>query len=168
MTAQLKRLRSALLRVSAFLLALLLALLVTLDFAQVVMRYVLGTGWSWAGDVSVIMLLSLGWMGAGHLWLSRSHIVVDLLPGSDAGRRLRVWLDTAASIAVVAGVVILLPMIVTTIETYGLIVLPALGVSGAVKYWPVMAGATYLAVAAALDLAIRIGEPDQPGLDVDG
>ncbi|MFD0915378.1 TRAP transporter small permease [Pseudahrensia aquimaris] len=155
---RLTRLRHWLTSTSRIIMAALVLALVSLDFVQVIMRYAFGTGWPWAGDVSIVMLLSLAWIGVGHLWLSRGHIAVDLLAGSKAALRRRI--DMAACIVVIACCVVLLPMIDKTIGVYGFIDLPALGVSGAVKYWPIIIGTTYLLIGAVIDLALRLLDPD--------
>ncbi len=131
----------------------ILAGLVALDVAQVVMRYGFGTGWPWAGDVAVIALLTLAWIGAGHLWLTRGHIAVDLIaPDSRAGRALRLAFDVVA----LAGGLILLPMTARTMEAYGFIDLPVLPLPGSVKYLPVALGLGFVALAAALLLLGRL------------
>lgn len=144
----LERLRAGLARVSLWAIGLCLVALVALDFWQVIQRYVLGVSWPWAGDLSIILLLALAWIGAGHLWLARGHIAVDLLP---FGARLLPLFD----LVVLVGGALLLPLIWETMAAYSFIDLPALNVSGAVKYWPLLAGTGFLCVAAALMLVVR-------------
>jgi TRAP-type C4-dicarboxylate transport system permease small subunit len=140
-------------RVSAVFMALCLVALVGIDFAQVVLRYGLGTGWPWAGDLSIVLLLSLAWIGAGHLWLVRGHIAVDLILGdSRLGRTLALAFD----LLVLVGGAVLLPMTVRTMQAYSFIDLPALPLPGSVKYMPVAAGIAFLVLAAALVLAQRL------------
>lgn len=130
--------------------ALILLALVTLDALQVVLRYLLGTGWPWAGDLAVILLLSLAWIGAGHLWLLGAHVAVDLIPDRPP---LRAALDAAFGAAVVLGGIVLVPLTLETIAAYGAIDLPALPLPASVKYLPVAAGTLYVIAAAALRLA---------------
>lgn len=147
-----RSLRMALAQVSLWAMGLCLLALVGLDFWQVVQRYVLGQSWPWAGDVGVILLLTLAWIGAGHLWLSRGHIAVEFLPLTSLWSRvLRVAFDL---IAVIGGA-ILIPMTWDTMVAYSFIDLPTLPVSGAVKYAPVAAGLTFLTASAALVLFSR-------------
>jgi TRAP-type C4-dicarboxylate transport system permease small subunit len=145
-------LRNTLATVSGWAMGLCLLALVGIDFAQVVLRYGLGAGWPWAGDVSVILLLTLAWIGAGHLWLTRGHIAVDLIPADGrAGRALSLAFDGLA----LAGGLVLLPMTWDTMAAYGMIDLPALGLPASVKYAPVALGLGFLTLAAALMLARR-------------
>ena len=156
--ASLERVRRACLRVSAGALGALLAALVALDFAQVLMRYALGRGWPWAGDVSIILLLSLAWLGAAHLWLDRGHIAVALVP---VGTGLHRVLSTLWSFAALAGAVALAPHLIDTISAYAMIDLPALALPASAKYLPVAAGLALLVAAAALDL-VRLWH-ERPG-----
>ncbi len=146
------RLHEALVRASLWAMGLCLLSLVSLDFWQVIQRYVLGVSWPWAGDVSIILLLTLAWIGAGHLWLRRAHIAVDLLgAGPRTARALAVIFDLAALI----GGIILMPQIFDTMAAYSFIDLPTLPVSGSIKYAPVALGTGFLCIAAALMLVVR-------------
>ena len=129
--------------------AILLAL-VSLDAAQVTLRYLLGAGWPWAGDLAVILLLSLAWIGAGHLWWTGAHVAVDLLTDRP---RLRAGLRAVFGVTVVAGGIALVPMTARAMAAYGLIDLPALPLPASAKYLPVAVGASYAVLAAALRLA---------------
>jgi len=133
--------------------ALCLILLVGIDFSQVVLRYGFGMGWPWAGDVSIILLLSLAWIGAGHLWLTRGHIAVDLIaPASRTGRGF--WL--AFDLLVLIGGAVLLPMTLTTMQAYSFIELPTLPLPGSIKYMPVAAGIAFVVLAAGVVLIRRL------------
>lgn len=154
-------LAALLIRASGVAMGAVLAALVALDVAQVALRYGPGWGWPWAGDVSVILLLTLAWLGAGHLWLARGHIAVDLIaPASRAGWAL--WL--AFDVAVLAGGLALLPMTLRTMEAYGFIDLPVLPLPGSVKYMPVAAGIAFVTLAAAIVLLRRAGPPGRPAV----
>lgn len=135
-------------RLSGAAIGLLLAVLLAIAFAEVVMRYLLGSGWPWGGTVSVIVLLFLAWIGAGHLWLTGGHIAVTLM-----GARAQVLLARVFGLAVIGGGLVLLPMTLDTMEAYSFIDLPALGISASVKYLPVAFGTGYLVCAACLVLA---------------
>lgn len=146
--------RRGLLVASATLMGLILAGLVTLDFGQVVLRYVLGDGFVWGADVAVIALLTLAWLGAGHAWLTRSHIAIALFEQPR-------WIRVAADLAVIAGSIALAPLLLQTIDAFGFIDLPSLPLSAAVKYWPVGVGVAFLVAAAVLDLVAAFTE--RPG-----
>ncbi|MCE8009640.1 TRAP transporter small permease subunit [Aestuariivita sp.] len=139
-------------RASLWAMGLCLLVLVTLDFWQVIQRYVLGVSWPWAGDVSIILLLGLAWIGAGHLWLTRRHIAVDLL---GAGARMTRALTVLFDLTVLIGGLVLLPLIFDTMAAFSFIDLPTLPVSGAIKYAPVAVGTGFLCLAAALMLVLR-------------
>ena len=126
--------------------------LVALDFWQVIQRYLLGVSWPWAGDVSIVLLLSLAWIGAGHLWLVRGHIAVDLLA---ANPRISRALAVVFDLAVLIGGAILLPLIFETMAAYSFIDLPTLPVSGSIKYAPVAVGTGFLCLAAGVMLVTR-------------
>lgn len=137
------------LKLSTATLAACLLALVTLDFLQVVLRYLFGAGWPWAGDLSIVLILMLAWVGAGHLWLLGGHIAVDLTAGYPAlFRRLQILFGLAA----VGGGLVLLPMTVETMSAYGAIDLPALPLPASVKYFPIAVGTAYLVAAAGLVL----------------
>ncbi len=150
--------KAVVLKLSTAVLAACLLALVTLDFLQVVLRYLFGAGWPWAGDLSIVLILMLAWVGAGHLWLLGGHIAVDLTAGN---RRLFRYLQILFGLAVVGGGLVLLPMTVETMSAYGAIDLPALPLPASVKYLPVAVGTLYLVAAASLvlvsDFAARRG-----------
>ena len=142
------RLADALAGASGAAMGAVLVALVALDVAQVVLRYGFGAGWPWAGDLTIVLLLTLAWLGAGHLWLRGTHIAASLLPERAAG-------VAGAAFAVVAllGIVVVMPMAWGTMLLYAGIDLPALPLPAAVKFAPVVAGLAWLGVAIALRLA---------------
>lgn len=131
--------------------ALLLAM-VLLDGSQVLMRYGFNTGITWGGDVASLLLLSLGWLGAPALWLSRSHIAVDLFPGSALGGRVA---RAITDIAMIIGAAWLFHASLGALEAYSFIELPVLPVSASVKFLPITIGAALLALVALLNLLDR-------------
>lgn len=148
----LEAIHGALVRASLWMMGLCLLALVSLDFWQVIQRYVLGVSWPWAGDVSIVLLLTLAWIGAGHLWLTRAHIAVDFLAARPhVSRALTILFD----LIVLAGGAILMPLIYDTMVAYSVIDLPTLPVTGSIKYAPVAAGTAFLCVAAAIMLLSR-------------
>lgn len=141
-------LADALAAASGAAMGVILLVLVTLDVAQVVLRYAFGIGWPWAGDLTIILLLTLAWIGAGHLWLRGAHIAVNLLsprPGRIA----------AASFAAVAlgAVAVVVPMAWEAVRLYAAIDLPALPLPAAAKFVPVLAGLVWLGAAIVLRAA---------------
>ena len=139
--------RKTLAHISLWAMGLCLTTLVSLDFWQVIQRYALGQSWPWAGDVSVILLLTLAWIGAGYLWLVNGHIAVDFLPLKDTQLNA---LKTVFDGVVLIGGVVLIPMTWDTMQAYSFIDLPTLPVSGSIKYVPVAVGLGFLTLAAAL------------------
>jgi C4-dicarboxylate transporter DctQ subunit len=138
----------ALAAVSGWAMGAVLAALVALDVAQVVLRYGLGLGWPWAGDLSIIGLLTLAWLGAGHLWLRGAHIAVDLLPpGASRGA------GAAFALAALAASVVALPMTWEAVRLYAAIDLAALPLPMAAKYVPVLGGLVWLIAAVLLRAA---------------
>lgn len=146
------RLRAALARISLGAMGLCLLAMVSLDAWQVIQRYGLGTSWPWAGDVSIILMLTLAWIGAGHLWLTRGHIAVDLLPAEGTAARV---LSVLFDLGVLIGGLILIPMTWETMAAYSFIELPTMPLPGSVKYMPVAAGLIFLTLASALMLIPR-------------
>lgn len=142
------RLTDALVAGSGWAMGALLLGLVSLDVAQVVLRYGMGAGWPWAGDATIVGLLTLAWLGAGHLWLRGAHVAVSLLPGRAA----------RAAFVVVTGLLlaacgVALPMVWEAVRLYSAIDLPALPLPMAAKYVPVLGGLVWLMACAAIRLA---------------
>lgn len=146
----------AMLRWSAAILGLLLAALVLLEFAQVILRYAFGSGVVWGNDVTVLLLLSLGWLGAAHLWVSRAHLSIELF---DKVLSRRLWLiNGIADVLVLVGAVWLMPRVFETLVAFQGMQLAALNVTAAVKYLPMALGIALLACAAAANLLVPLLE----------
>lgn len=75
-------LRSIVERTEEALLAILLAAMTILTFAQVVMRYVFNTGFFWALEATLYMFAWLVLLGIAYGIRTHSHIGVDLLAKS--------------------------------------------------------------------------------------
>jgi len=142
--------RERLTRVSSVVLGILLLVLVLLELNQVVMRYLFGAGLFWTAEVSTLVMMSLAWLGAAHLWLLRGHLAIDLIGTAHA--RWHRLIDVVADLLVIAGVLWLSPKIATTLDAYWMIELGSLPVSASVSYLPMSMGVLLLAGAATLNL----------------
>ena len=142
------RLTDALIAASGWAMGALLLALVSLDLAQVMLRYGVGGGLPWAGDATIVGLLTLAWLGAGHLWLRGAHVAVAHLPPKAA---------RAAHVAVTAFLLlacgVAAPMVWEAVRLYAAIDLAALPLPMAAKYVPVLGGLIWLMAAALLRLA---------------
>lgn len=159
------RLRRASIAALSALLAALLVVLVALEIVNVVLRYVVGAGFVWSVDVAILLTSSLAWIGVPTLWLARGHIAVDLATGL-LGRRYEAGLRVALDLGAIAAGLALAIHGHATLQAFGMITLPALGLPGSVKYVPIVAGAGLLVYAGALNLlADRAPETDlaRPG-----
>ncbi len=135
----------------------LLLFLVGLAFMQVVLRYGFAAAILWVEEISVMALIWLAWIGITYLWLSRSHIAVDLLPSllpPDGERRLRLAIDL---LALLAGATLAF-ISLETLEMYADMDLGSLEIDASLKYYPVTAGGVGLALAALLNLWRHWGE----------
>ncbi len=148
-------LRKRVLRISSFLLGAILMALVVLECIQVVLRYLFGIGIFWAMDVTTLLLLSFGWLGAAHLWATHSHLAVDLL-----GRRIRLsqtLILAVSDLLVIVGVIWMLPQISLTMEIYSGMTMPALDLSLASKFIPPSIGLCLIGLSALINLGDYLG-----------
>ena len=139
--------------------ACILVMMTGLEIVQVFLRYVAGSGFIWTGDVSVLLMQSLAWATAPALWLCRGHIAVELIglaPGGRSKRNLATILDALIVVAALA----LLWYGRDALAAFANIDVPSLGTSGAIKYFPMMAGAALLLSSGLLNLVA--GERDMP------
>ena len=131
-----------------------------LAFAQVVLRYLFAASILWVEEVSVMALAWMTWLGAVHLWLNRAHLTADIVPVAVWGR-WRKRLDLAINALACAGAVALVVVTWQTLNAFAGIELGALEIDARIKYYPVLAGACGLAIAAALELArLLTADPD--------
>lgn len=135
---------------------LLVAVLVILAALQVILRYGFGAALLWVEEVSVILLIWLAWIGIDYLWLTRAHIVVDLVPAmlDETGRRRLAWL--ADALALIGGTALFI-MSLETVAIFSGMDLGSIEINAAVKYYPIPAGSAGLALAAALNMWRRAG-----------
>ena len=142
--------RRQLLTITSYLLGFVLCCLVLLECVEVVLRYGFATTLLWSADVSSLLLLSLGWLGAGHLWIARSHLVVDIFQ-----RRfphfLR-WTSALAEVVVLVGIIWLAPKLMDTVSIYTDMVMPAIDLSASVRFVPSMIGLLLISLGAILNL----------------
>ena len=136
----------------------LVLFLVALAFMQVVLRYGFSAAILWVEEISVMALIWLAWLGIPSLWLSRSHIAVDLLPTllpPAAERRLRLAIEL---LGLLAGAT-LASISLETLEMYADMDLGSLEIDASLKYVPVTVGGVGLALAALLNLWRHWTEP---------
>lgn len=143
--------RHQVLKITAHLLGLILCLLVLLECVEIVLRYGFATTLIWSADVSALLLLSLGWLGGGHLWVARNHLVVDLFQGRFSRFFKRV--SIVAEVIVLVGIIWLAPKIMDTLSIYANIVMPALEVSAAIRFIPMMIGLFLISLGSILNLS---------------
>ncbi|NND92418.1 MAG: TRAP transporter small permease [Granulosicoccus sp.] len=142
--------RDHVLRVSSILLASILVALVGLECAQVVLRYLFGIGIYWAVDVAGLLLLSFGWLGASHLWVTRSHLEVDFL--GSLNRIPQRLILAIGDLLVIAGIIWIFPQIMLTIKIYSGMTMPALQLSMAMTYIPPTIGLCLIGLSAVMHL----------------
>ena len=128
-----------------------LATLIMLDSTLVVLRYQLGIGVAWGGDVGILLLMALAWLGLPLLWLRRGHIAMDVVSGA-----VTPALKQAAAIALQllfgAASVALAIVGVEAMEAFSYIDMPSLPMSQSIKIAPIVTGAVLGVAAAALRL----------------
>ncbi len=100
--ALLKKCDDLLARLEGVLLILVLVLMVTLSFGQVVARNLFGQGWVWADLLVRQLVLWVGFLGASLAVRERKHLAIDFLPNlvSPTARR---WVRGLAHLA--AGII---------------------------------------------------------------
>ena len=144
-------LRQQILKITAYLLGLTVCLLVLLECVEIVLRYGFATTLIWSADVSALLLLSLGWLGGGHLWIARKHLVVDLFQGRFP--RFFKLVSIVAEVVVLVGVIWLAPKIMDTLSIYADMVMPALEVSAAIRFVPLLIGLFLISLGSILNLS---------------
>lgn len=145
------RVRQGVLAVTARLLGLTLCLLVLLECVEIVLRYGFATTLIWSADVSALLLLLLGWLGAGHLWVARNHLVVDLFSGRFP--RFFKFVNIAGDVCVLVGVIWITPKLAQAMTIYAGMIMPALEVSASVRFIPLVLGLSLILLGAILNLS---------------
>ena len=144
------RVRQLVLAVISRLLGLTLCLLVLLECIEIVLRYGFATTLLWSTDISALLLLLLGWLGAGHLWIAKNHLVVDLFPGRFP--HFFKAMNIAAELIVLLGVIWITPKLMQTMAIYTEMIMPALEVSASVRFIPLMIGLLLISLGSILNL----------------
>jgi TRAP-type C4-dicarboxylate transport system permease small subunit len=127
-----------------------LVLLVVLELVEILFRYFFLATLQWSSDVSGLLLLTLGWLGAAHLWLIKNHLTVDLFAGRNLQlqRKLRMLPDVLMLMAAMW----LLPVVVQTMRIYDSMVMPALNAPASIKFIPTVVSLPLLLSAAVVNL----------------
>jgi len=132
----------------------LLAVIVLLAFLQVVLRYGFASSIVWVEEISVLLLLLLAWLGAAQLWLTQSHVLVDLI--ARHGLRRRVADRLIDLLGLFAGAALALYSL-DTLDAFSGIEMGSLELDASLRYYPVLAGGVGIALAALLNL---VAPPD--------
>jgi TRAP-type C4-dicarboxylate transport system permease small subunit len=126
-----------------------------LAILQVALRYVFAASLVWVEEISVVIMLWMTWLGVAVLWLTQSHIAVDLLISrlsQHTKRALAVVFDGIAII--IAGALLWASR--ETLSTMVGMELDTLAFDLSIKYYPVPVGAVGLGLAAFLDLCDKL------------
>lgn len=136
------------------LVAFCLVALVAMDATLVVLRYVFNTGVAWSGEVGVLLLMTLAWIGLPLIWLKGGHIAIDLF-GRAAPPRTRRLAGIALDVGFGVLAVILTIVATRAADAFSFIDMAVLPLSGDVKFWPIIAGGALAVVAVLFRLVDR-------------
>ena len=119
-------------RFSSGVLGLILLSLIGLECIQVLLRFAFSVGLVWSGDIRALLLLALGWLGAAHLWLTRSHLEVNFFSPrySVPDHYVHFFCDVVA----IVGMLWLLPKFIAAMTIYNSMVMPLLPLPLGVKF----------------------------------
>lgn len=121
---------------------------------QVLLRYVFASPLMWVEEVSVMIMLWMTWLGISFLWLTKSHIVVDLLT-NQLSLSMQKALGSLVDILALSAAGILFVVSQETLRTLAGLELDSLALDLAIKYYPLPAGAVLLVLVAVLNLWSR-------------
>jgi TRAP-type transport system small permease protein len=125
-------------KISYGLIVITMAIMSVLYFMQVIFRYILKLPLAWTGEVSVLAMLWLAFVGPAVLVKNEGFISVSLLKlKGKAGKVIAIFLDIAVS--VILGLLAYYSLLLA-LKFKG-VVLPATGLPRAVVYSAVFAGA---------------------------
>ena len=137
-------------RALSIFLGLLLGLLVLTEVLQVLGRYFFGFGFIWIQDVLSLSLLSLGWVGAGYLWINKSHLNVEIFRFRHS--LVVDWIDPISDVLALLFAMYLLPVTVQAMVAYSSLKMDGLNVSASVKMLPCLVGLILLGIGAISNL----------------
>lgn len=136
------------LRIASGVVGSCLVLFCGLAVLQVVLRYFFASSLFWVEEISVIAFIIMIWAAAPALWLSKEHLVLDVLPVARA--------RSGAIIADVSMIVIGSITAYTSLDTiaaFSVLALPVFDLDYGFKLYPITAGSILLVAAAVLSLA---------------
>ncbi len=131
-------------RIASSVVGLCLLTISVLAVAQVVLRYVFANSLFWVEDISTIAFVAMIWVAAPALWLSREHLLLDVLP--IAHTRAGAIIADAAMIA--AGAIAAVASFETA-AAFSVLVLPVFDLDYGFKVYPITGGLVLLVIAAA-------------------
>ncbi|NIS67659.1 MAG: TRAP transporter small permease subunit [Proteobacteria bacterium] len=154
--------RRILVRLLVVALGLCVTVLAGLAVLQVVLRYVFASPLMWVEEVSVMIMLWMTWLGISLLWLTKSHIVVDLLTNQLSQHVQKALASLIDILAVISGGTLFV-LSQETLRTLAGLELDSLALDLAIKYYPVPTGALVLVLAAVINLWSRqSGQESEP------
>lgn len=123
-----------------------------LAVVQVALRYLFGSSLFWVEEISAIAFIAMVWVAAPALWLSKEHLVLDVLPIA----RMRAGAIIADVAMIVAGSVAVYASR-DTIAAFSVLALPVFDLDYGFKLYPISVGLGLLVAAAAFSLALNLG-----------
>ncbi|MBU1696099.1 MAG: TRAP transporter small permease [Proteobacteria bacterium] len=134
-----------------FILGLCVISMTGLAVLQVVLRYIFNSSLIWIEELSVMLMLWITWLGTILLWLTQSHIQVDMLTKQFSISIQKTLASIIDVLVIVAGCALLFVSLGTLSTLTGL-ELDTMTIDLSVKYYPVPVGAVGLGLAALLNL----------------
>jgi len=119
---------------------------------QVGLRYLFGRSLFWVEEISAIAFIAMVWVAAPALWLSKEHLVLDVLPIA----RMRAGAIIADVAMIVAGSVAVYASR-DTIAAFSVLALPVFDLDYGFKLYPISVGLALLVAAAVVSLALNLG-----------
>jgi TRAP-type C4-dicarboxylate transport system permease small subunit len=108
----------------------------------------------WVEEISVMIMLWMTWLGISLLWLTKSHIVVDLLTNQLPQFIQRILAYSIDILVVItAGTIFIVSL--ETLSTMAGLEFDSLAIDLTIKYYPVPGGAIGLLLAALISLWSR-------------
>ena len=135
-------------------LSVVLCAMVLLEAFEVVLRHGAGAGVFWAHESAVLMLQTLGWLGAARLWLDHEHLNLALF--GHRFPRVRRRIRHGSDVLMIVGALWLLPKIIETHAVYQALAMASLPVSAGIRFVPPLVGIALLALAASLNLLCAV------------